>query len=155
MRATQARSSSSLRALAQREHRLEVVDLLEGARPARAPTRWVGESGVTQLRVLASMRAQLVEQRVVLVVADLGVVEDVVAVVVVIQRRRSSSARRSARPALLIRRLDLPAAGASSRAKSKRGEGSIPAWSVRSKWIGVTAIRPSATAARSVPSSSS
>ena len=47
------------------------------------PTRWVGESGVTQLGVVALDRAQLVEQRVVGVVADLGVVEDVVAVAVV------------------------------------------------------------------------
>ena len=38
---------------------------------------------MTQLRVLALDRAQLVQQRVVGVVADLGVVEDVVAVPVV------------------------------------------------------------------------
>ena len=42
-------------------------------------------------------------------------------------------------------------AGRSSRSRSKPASSSTPAWSVRSKWIGVTAIRPSAIAAKSVP----
>ena len=124
-----------------------------GARPSRAwrsaspPTRWVGESGVTQLRVLGLDPAQLVEQRVVRVVADLGVVEDVVAVAVVLQlpaqlggplRRRAHSSSE--------------AAGSSIRARSYACSVSMPGSSVRSKWIGVTATLPSATAARSVPS---
>ena len=66
----------------QREHRLQVRDLLELAdRLAADPLR--RRVGREQLRVLALDRAQLVQQRVVGVVADLGVVEDVVAVAVV------------------------------------------------------------------------
>ena len=66
----------------EREHRLQVRDLLELAHrlPADALGRRVGRQ---QLRVLALDRAQLVQQRVVGVVADLRVVEDVVAVAVV------------------------------------------------------------------------
>ena len=51
MRASQARSSSR-RARCQREHRLQVADLLEPLETGAAPTRWVGESGVTQLGML-------------------------------------------------------------------------------------------------------
>ena len=47
------------------------------------------------------------------------------------------------------------AAGASRSFRSKPFSASNPARSVRSKWIGVTAIRPASTAARSVPGSSS
>ena len=60
-----------------------MVDLARGLETGSPPTRWVGESGRQQLRVLALERAQLVEQRVVGVVGDLGVVEDVVPVAVV------------------------------------------------------------------------
>ena len=77
------------------------------------PTRWVGESGVTQLGVLALDRAQLVEQRVVGVVADLGVVEDVVAVAVV--RELLAQLGGALRAALIP---TSRAAGASSRARS-------------------------------------
>ena len=69
--------------VAQRQHGLEVVDVLELLQraPAHALRRGVGR---LQLGVLPLERPQLVEQRVVGVVADLGVVEDVVAVVVVL-----------------------------------------------------------------------
>ena len=84
----------------QREHRLQVRDLLELADrlAADALGRRVGRQ---QLRVLALDRAQLVQQRVVGVVADLGVVEDVVAVAVVgellaqLGRPRSAGRHRS------------------------------------------------------------
>ncbi len=46
------------------------------------------------------------------------------------------------------------ATGASSSSRSKRLSASRLGRSVRSKWIGVTAMRPAATAARSVPGSS-
>ena len=69
----------------QREHRLQVLDLLQAPPRGSPPTRCVGESGRAQLGVLGLQRAQLVEQRVVLVVADLRVVEDVVAVVVEVE----------------------------------------------------------------------
>ena len=82
MRATQARSSSSERALASENIGCRWRDLLEprDRLGADALGRRVGRD---ELRVVALDRAQLVEQRVVVVVADLGVVEDVVAVVVV------------------------------------------------------------------------
>src|SRR5438105_262565 len=89
------------------------MSISRGRRRAAAPRRGIGRP---QLRVLALDRAQLVEQRVVLVVADLGVVEDVVAVAVVMQllaqlrgaflRGRAHSTSR--------------AAGASSRPRSWR-----------------------------------
>src|SRR3954454_18024468 len=97
-------------------------------------------------------RLQLSEERVVLVVADLRIVEDVVAVAVVgdllaqlgragggIGRGHSTSS----------------AAGAMSRSRSKPASASMHDRSVRSKWIGVTEMRPSATAERSVPGSCS
>ena len=81
MRATHARSSSSERALAS-----EYIGCgwrtFSSLETGSAPTRWVGESGVTSSGCSASMPPQLVEQRVVGVVADDRVVEDVVAVVV-------------------------------------------------------------------------
>ena len=131
----------------QREHRLQVARRLEALLSGLAPTRWVGESGVTQVGVLRLEVAQLVQQRVVLGVGDLRVVEDVVAVVVVLELR-----------AQLVRALGglgqtSRAAGASSRSRSKPDSSSTPAWSVRSKCSGVTAISPSAIAAKSVPSS--
>ena len=45
-------------------------------------------------------------------------------------------------------------AGSSSACRSKRASASMLGRSVRSKWIGVIAIRPAATAARSVPGTS-
>ena len=68
--------------VAEREHRLGVARPARSGRPGRPPTRWVGESGVTQLRVGLLELAQLAQQRVVDVVADDRVVEHVVAVVV-------------------------------------------------------------------------
>ena len=65
----------------QREHLLGVLDLLEAVERRRADALG-GRVGRAQLRVLGLDVAQLVEQRVVLVVADQRVVEDVVPVVV-------------------------------------------------------------------------
>ena len=147
IRSTQARSSSSLRALRQREHRLQVADLLERA-SGLAPTRCVGESGVTQLGMLGLERAQLVEQLVVDVVADLPG-----------RRGRSSggcgararaAARPPARPApssrARVTASSLDSRAAAGRQQAARGRtarsASMPERSVRSKWIGVTAIRP-------------
>src|SRR3954449_4227560 len=95
---------------------------------------------------------ELAEQRVVDVVADLGVVEDVVAVAVV-----ADLLAQLGHPRGRVRRghSTSSAAGAMSRSRPKPASVSIPARSVRSKWIGVTDRRPSATAARSVPSSCS
>ena len=136
----------------ERQHRLEVahlVELVERLRPHALGGRVRGQ----QVGVLGLEVAQLVEQRVVLGVRDLRVVEDVVAVAVVIE---------------LLAQLADPllgaagggahtsrAAGRSSRSRSKPPSASIPAWSVRSKWSGVTATQPSAMAAKSVPSSRS
>ena len=125
----------------ERVHRLRMPDLLEprDRLGADALGRRVGRD---ELGVLALDRAQLVEQRVVDVVADLGVVEDVVAVVVVRE--------------LLFELVDPAhstsrAAGARRRARSYACSVSMPGRSVRSKCSGVTAIRPLAIAARSVP----
>ena len=147
MRAIQARSSSAARTLASENIGCRWRTFVEpgDGLVADALRRRVGRD---QLGVLGLERLQLAEQRVVDVVADLRVVEDVVAVVVVRD--------------LLAQLGDLPrgvahstsrAAGASSRARSWRCSVSIPGSSVRSKCIGVTAMRPSATAARSVPCS--
>src|ERR1700761_646783 len=106
--------------------------------------------------MLALDRAQLVEQRVVLVVADLWIVEDVVAARVMLEQlahlARASAHRRGAHGASRAGRSVI--GGASSSSRSKRRSASRPGRSVRSKWIGVTAMRPAATAARSVPGSS-
>ena len=91
-------------------------------------------------------RAQLVEQRVVDVVADLGVVEDVVAVVVVRELLLELVARSA------LRSFALRARRARAGAPGRRPAASrCPARSVRSKCSGVTAMRPAAIAARSVP----
>ena len=145
MRAIQARSSSAERTLASESIGCGWVtfssfEIGVAADPLR---RRVGRE---QLGVLGLERAQLVEQRVVGVVADLGVVEDVVAVAVVLElAAQLGDALRGAHSTSR-------AAGASSRARSYACSVSMPGTSVRSKWIGVTATRPSATAARSVPS---
>ncbi len=144
--------------VAERQHRLEVSHLLETPhRLATHPLR--RRVGRDELRVLALDRPQLVEQPVVGVVADLGVVEDVVAVGVMLELRAQ----------LLRPGSDLCVAegwvggahgcaswatGASISSRSKRRSASRLGRSVRSKWIGVTAMRPAATAARSVPGSS-
>ena len=49
------------------------------------PTRWVGESGVSKLGVRGFDGLELVHQRVVLGVGDLGRVEDVIQVLVAAQ----------------------------------------------------------------------
>ena len=127
----------------ERQHRLQVRDLVElGDRlAADALGRRVGRD---ELRVLALDRAQLVQQRVVGVVADLGVVEDVVAVPVVDELLAQLGGA-------LGRRHCFP----NSFARSYSRRPSMPCSAVRSKCSGVTAIRPAATAARSVPGSSS
>ena len=63
------------------EHRLGVLDLLEAVEGRRADALGGGVGGA-QLGVVGLDRAQLVEQRVVFVVVDRRVVEDVVAAVV-------------------------------------------------------------------------
>ena len=71
IRSTHARSSSSERTLPSDSigSRWRTFSRRPTGSP---PTRWVGESGVDELRVVALDRAQLVEQPVVGVVADLG-----------------------------------------------------------------------------------
>ena len=128
-----------------------MLELLQRA-PAHALRRGVGRP---QLGVLPLQRPQLVEQRVVGVVADLGVVEDVVAVVVVLDDPPELGRPGRGIPTPGGAHSTSLAAGASSRARSYTASASRPARSVRSKWMGVTASRPAATAARSVPSSSS
>ena len=139
MRATQARSSSSERALASENIGCGWRDLLEprDRLGADALGRRVGRD---ELGVLGLDRAQLVEQRVVDVVADLGVVEHVVAVVVVRRAARRSSAARGRHVA---------AHSTSSRRRREQAREVVapaasrcPGWSVRSKCSGVTAIRP-------------
>ena len=114
--------------------------------------------------MLALEAPQLVEQQVVLVVADLGVVEDVVAVGVVLEllaqlagaladllgdlRGGLGGARGGAHGIASL------TTGSSSACRSKRASASMLGRSVRSKWIGVMATRPAATAARSVPGTS-
>ena len=132
----------------EREHRLQVADLLElrDRLAADALRRRVGRD---ELGVLGLDRAQLVEQRVVLVVADLGVVEDVVAVAVVVEllAQLGGADASSGRRSLDLRggRREQPREVVGARARP------CPGTSVRSKCSGVTAMRPSATAARSVP----
>jgi hypothetical protein len=136
----------------QREHRLLVPDLLEhrdrlGADPLGRRV------GGREIRVLLLELLELAEQRVVLVVADLGVVEDVVAATVVLELLAQLL---DAAPDVLARRHSTSsAAGSTSRDRSWRSSASIPVVSVRSKCKGVTDMRPFATAARSVPGSSS
>ena len=153
--------------VAEREHRLEMLDLLQTPHrlPSDAPRRRVG---ARELRVLGLQTAQLVEQAVVLVVADLRVVEHVVAVGMVLEQRAQLGgplARLGGRRGGLCSApggahgIGSCAArsaigGASSSCMSKRRSASRLGRSVRSKWIGVTAMRPAATAARSVPGSS-
>ena len=95
--------------------------------------------------------AQLVQQRVVLDVRDLRVVEDVVAVAVVLELLAQLGGPLAR--LLRYRAQTSRAAGASSRSSWKPDSRSMPAWSFRSKWSGVTAMQPSAIAAKSVPSS--
>src|SRR6185437_7802394 len=154
--------------VAEREHRLQMAHLLQPADRLAAHALG-GRVGCEQLRVLALERAQLVQQRVVLVVADLRVVEDVIAARVVLEQLaqllrapvRVAGARLRLRPACARLAAHCtsgagrsPIGGASSSFRSKPRSASRPERSVRSKWIGVTAIRPAATAARSVPGSS-
>ena len=95
------------------------------------------------------MRAQLVEQRVVLVVGDDRVVEDVVAATVL---GELLAQLRGARGGLLRRRSLHLAGGRGEQPRQVVAvRASMPATSVRSKCTGVTAMRPAWTAARSVP----
>ena len=174
IRSTHARSSSSERTLPSDSIGSRCCTF--SSRPTGSPpTRWVGESGVASSGWRLLDRPQLVQQPVVLVVADLGVVEHVVAhgVMLELLAQLSARARTSAgarRPLPRSRRragagyapclgsgthgAASCATGASSSSRSKRRSASRLGRSVRSKWIGVTAIRPAATAARSVPGSS-
>ena len=95
--------------------------------------------------------ARVVEQRVVDVVVDVGIVEDVVAVVVVLELAPQLL---SALCGLLRAHSISAEAGASSASRSNSRRASMPGACVRSKCRGVTAMRPAATAARSVPASS-
>src|SRR5687768_2202918 len=94
-------------------------------------------------------RLELAEERVVLVVADLRVVVDVVALRVVLDL-----AAQLVPAGARVGHSTSSAAGFSSRARSCLSRADMPVVSVRSKWSGVTAMTPAATAARSVPSSS-
>ena len=104
----------------QRQHRLRMAHLLEiGDRLATDPLR--RRVRRDQLGMVGLDRPQLVEQRVVLVVADLGIVEDVVAVAVVVEHACGARPRalRSDRPPSPSAPLHLGcAAGAISRARS-------------------------------------
>ena len=128
-----------------------MLDLHEAVERRRADALG-GGVGRPQLRVLGLDVAQLVEQRVVLVVADQRVVEDVVMVVVAGQL-----APQLRRPFLVGGGVHTEegAIAASIRSSGQARRRSSSPWSVRSKWIGVTAIRPSETAIRSVSSRSS
>ena len=152
-----------------------MLDLLQAANRLAAHALR-GRVRRAQLGMLALELAQLVEQAVVLVVADDRVVEHVVAVRVVLELlaqlprvRARSGAIGPARGIRARRRLLRRGAcggsgaahfavsgttGASSSLMSKRLSASRLGRSVRSKWIGVTAMRPAATVARSVPGSS-
>ena len=146
-----------------REHRLRVADLLESVEraPGDALGRGVGrdELGMRRLEL-----AQLAYQRVVCVVADLGVVQLVVAVVVVcdlapqlldpVSRRGGAldCAHGSVRAGRASTAAGKASPSACSSSASRRR--SSPLRSVRSKWTGVIDTRPSATAVRSVPGSS-
>ncbi len=84
MRAIHARSSSPERALAS-DSIVCGWRTFSSSETGSPPIRCVGESGVTSSGWSASIAAKLVEQRVVLVVADLGIVEDVVPVAVIVE----------------------------------------------------------------------
>ena len=100
----------------QREHRLGVADLARTCPAAPCPRRaaWASPACAAPGSSSSSC-AQLVQQRVVGVVADLRVVEDVVAVVVMRDLARGAPPR--ALPAALTSRLT-PASGGRRRAAS-------------------------------------
>ncbi len=161
MRSTQARSSCSERTFPSESigSRWRTFSSRSTALAADALRRRVG---ALQLWVGGLERAQLVEQLVVLVIPDLRVVEHVVAVGVVLElgAQRGGALEHLGREALRgplgcgAHGSASRAAGASSCSRSKLASASMLRRSVRSKWIGVTAMRPAATAARSVPGSS-
>ena len=128
-----------------------LLEALERAHPAGYPLG--GRVGSQQIRVLGLDPAQLVEQRVVGVVTDRRVVEDVV-VAVVLGDLVAQLGRPPGSVASPHRAAGTPTAAPSS-VRSHPSSRSSPARSVRSKWIGVIATLPRATAARSVPRSSS
>ncbi len=135
--------------IAEREHLLDVFDLLEPLQ-RRRPHPLGRRVRRAQLGVGRLDRAQLVEQRVVGVVADLGFVEDVVEPVVALEL-----ASQLGGPLCIGLAHAAGALAASISSKLQPRNRSRPPWSVRSKWIGVTAIRPSEMAIRSVSSSCS
>ena len=146
--------------VAEREHGLGVADLNQVA-DRLATDSLGGRVRRDELGVGRFDRPEFVEQRVVLVVADLRIVQDVVAIAVVVEqpaelggplarvRRGRRRLLRDAHGSVTSR-----SAGSIRRARSCCCSADSPSRSVRSKWIGVTAIRPSATAVTSVPGSS-
>ena len=140
----------------EREHPLGMAHLLQVAdRLAPDPLR--RRVGRDQLWVLGLDRAELIDQPVVRIVPDLRIIEDVIPVTVVVELLaqlggalgHGGRAHGSTAPASTS-----SAAGWISRARSYRCSASSPLRSVRSKWIGVTAIWHAATAEISVPGSS-
>ncbi len=180
IRSTHARSSSSVRAFGSESigSRCVTFSSLPTGSP---PTRWVGESGVRNSRMLGLDRAQLVQQRVVDVVADLRIVEHVVAVGVVFELRAQLLGARLRRSGRRSRRRRAP--GRSATGPRPAG-GADPAAACRRRsrrdrrptraappgrshaapagrrgrsgrsGSGSRRSRPAATAARSVPGSS-
>ena len=141
--------------VAEREHRLGMLDLGEAVERVRSHP--LGRRvGCAQLGVGLLELAQLGEQRVVDVVADLGVVEDVVAVIVVLDRlAQLRRALRRPRRRRAHASVAATAAASSIPSRPQPRSSSNPPRSVRSKWTGVTDIRPLAIAERSEPCSSS
>ena len=134
----------------ERQHRLQMPDLVELVERLTADALG-GRVRREQIGMVPLEVTQLVQQRVVLDVGDLGVVEDVVAVSVVLELLAELAG--PPRRLLWYGAQTSRAAGRSSRSSSKPDRRSMPAWSFRSKCSGVTAMKPSAIAAKSVPSS--
>ena len=126
---------------------LDRIEALERPR-AHALGRRIGaqQVGVGGLEV-----AQLVQQDVVVGVGDLRLVEDVIEVAVMLELRAQLGHALGRRG---LRRYSTSlTAGSSSPPRSNPASASTPAESVRSKCSGVTEMKPSAMAAKSVPSS--
>ncbi len=143
-----------------------VGDRLEALERRRAdPLR--RRVGGLQGRELALEVAQLVQLLVVDVVADLWFVEDVIEAVVAVELGAQLGGAGGdvggnlgggalVRGRGVLGRAHAAGAESSTSFSSPQPRSrSMPPWSVRSKWIGVIAIRPAATALRSVPSASS
>src|SRR5204862_6711897 len=131
----------------EREHRLEVADLLELLERLAAHPLGRGV-GRPQLGVLVLEPAQLVEESVVRVVADLGGVENVVAAVVMGDLAPELlGALRGLGGAHEARSVALGSASRNIASRSQPRSRPRPLRSVRSKCTGVIEIRPRATAA--------